>query len=98
MEVILFLLIPLSSIGLLFLKDEKKERKQIMNVLLIINALVFLSPLFLAYSNTPTGESMWNENTGGGAALWLYLIIFPLSGLAQITLLILKVVFVTKSK
>lgn len=98
MAVILFLLIPLSSIGLLFLKDEKKERKQIMNVLLIINALVFLSPLFLAYSNTPTGESMWNENTGGGAALWLYLIIFPLSGLAQITLLILKVVFVTKSK
>lgn len=98
MAVILFLLIPLSSIGLLFLKDEKKERKQIMNVLLIINALVFLSPLFLAYYNTPTGESMWNENTGGGAALWLYLIIFPLSGLAQITLLILKVVFVTKSK
>lgn len=98
MAVILFLLIPLSSIGLLFLKDEKKERKQIMNVLLIINTLVFLSPLFLAYSNTPSGESMWNENTGGGAALWLYLIIFPLSGLTQITLLILKVVFATKSK
>lgn len=97
MEIIIFLLIPISSIGLLFLKDSKKERKQIMNGLLITNAILFLSPIFMAYSITPTGESMWNENTGGGAALWLYLIILPISAIIQLVLLILKIVFATHS-
>lgn len=39
MGAIIFLLIPLSSIGLLFFKDAKKDRKLIMNTLLILNAL-----------------------------------------------------------
>jgi|SRR5690554_6114173 len=98
MEAILFLLIPLSSIGLLFLKDVKKERKQTMNGLLIMNAIVFLSPIFMAYSNTPTGESIWNENSGGGAALWLYIIILPISVIVQLVLLTLKIVFAMNSK
>jgi hypothetical protein len=98
MAAILFLLIPLSSIGLLLLKDSKRERKIVMNVLLILNAVLFLSPMLMAYSNTPTGESMWNENTGGGAALWLYLIIFPFSAIAQIVLLVLKIIFAQNSK
>ena len=98
MEAIIFLMIPLSSIGLLFLRDGKKERKRIMNGLLIMNVFFFLSPIFMAYSNTPPGESMWNENTGGGAALWLYLIILPISAIAQLVLLILKIVFATNSK
>lgn len=94
---LLFFIIPLSSIGLLFLKDHKKERKIVMNVLLITNALFFLSPLLMAYMNTPPGESMWNENTGGGAAIWLYIIIFPISGLAQLTLIILKAIFASNT-
>ena len=98
MEAILFLLIPLSSIGLLFLKDVKKERKQTMNGLLIMNAIVFLSPIFMAYSNTPTGESIWDENSGGGAALWLYIIILPISVIVQLVLLTLKIVFAMNSK
>lgn len=98
MEAIPFLLIPLSSIGLLFLKDVKKERKQTMNGLLIMNAIVFLSPIFMAYSNTPTGESIWNENSGGGAALWLYIIILPISMIVQLVLLTLKIVFAINSK
>ena len=98
MEALIFFLIPLSSIGLLFLKDDKKERKQIMNGLLIMNAFFFLIPIFMAYSNNPAGESMWNENTGGGAALWLYIIILPISAIVQLVLLILKIVFATNSK
>lgn len=98
MEAIPFLLIPLSSIGLLFLKDVKKERKQTMSGLLIMNAIVFLSPIFMAYSNTPTGESIWNENSGGGAALWLYIIILPISMIVQLVLLTLKIVFAINSK
>lgn len=93
MDIVLFFLIPLSSIALLFLKDYKKERRQFMNVLLILNAAFFLIPIMMAYSNTPPGESMWNENTGGGAALWLYLIVFPISAIIQLVLLILKVIF-----
>lgn len=98
MEIIIFLLIPLSSVGLLFIKDDKKERKQIMNGLLIMNAVFFLSPKFMAYSYTPSGESMWNENASGGAVLWLYIIILPISAIAQLVLLILKIVFATNSK
>lgn len=98
MEAIIFLLIPFSSIGLLFFKDVKKERKRRINKLLIINAVIFLLPLFMAYLNTPKGESIWNENTGGGAALWLYLIIFPISSMVQLVLLILKIVYASRSK
>lgn len=97
MEIIIFLLIPISSIGLLFLKDSKKERKQIMNGLLIMNAILFFSPLFMAYSHTPSRESMWNENTGGGAYLWLYILILPISTIIQLVLLILKIVFAVNS-
>lgn len=98
MGIILFFLIPLSSIGLLFLKDTKKKRKYVLNVLLILNAFLFLIPMILAYFNTPPGESMWNENTGGGVLLWLYIIIFPICALAQLTLLILKIVHASNSK
>ncbi|HLW40160.1 MAG TPA: hypothetical protein VKX31_07205 [Brumimicrobium sp.] len=69
-----------------------------MNGLLIMNAIVFLSPIFMAYSNTPTGESIWNENSGGGAALWLYIIILPISVIVQLVLLTLKIVFAMNSK
>lgn len=68
-----------------------------MNVLLIVNALIFLSPLILAFFSTPSGESMWNENTGGGAAIWLYLIVLPITAIAQLVLLILKIVFASNS-
>lgn len=93
MDLLLFLIIPISSILLLFLKDRNKNRQVALNILLIINAFFFLIPLFLAYSNTPKGESMWNENTGGGAVLWLYLIVFPICAIIQIVLLILKFVY-----
>lgn len=98
MGAIIMLLIPLSSIGLLFLKDAKKERKLIMNILLILNALFFLSPMIMAFFNTPHGESMWNENTGGGAFLWLYLLVLPVSGIVQIILLVLKITYANNSK
>lgn len=96
MGIIIFLIIPLSSIAFLFVKDNNKIRRLILNVLLILNALLFLFPLLLAYSNTPSGESMWNENTGGGASLWLYIIIFPLTIAIQVILFILKLVYKSK--
>ncbi|WP_343604188.1 hypothetical protein [Fluviicola sp.] len=97
MAIILFLLIPVSGIALLFVKDVNKTRKITLNILLILNTILFLLPLMLAYSNTPSRESMWNENTGGGAALWLYILIFPLTGIFQLVLFILKLVYASKS-
>lgn len=98
MEIILYLLLPISSIAFVFLEDKKKGRKEVMNALLIMNAIFFLSPLIMAYTNTPEGESMWNENSGGGASLWLYIIVLPISLIAQFVLITLKIVFATKSK
>jgi len=97
MEVIISFLIPISSIALLFLKDENKGRGRLMAALLIANALFFLFPMILAYASTPAHESMLNKNTGGGAALWLYIFVFPLSAFIQLVLLILKVVFAKRA-
>lgn len=98
MEILFFLLLPLSSIALLFLKDSNKRRKLRLNVLLLLNALLFMIPLFMAYTNTPKGESIWNENSGGGAALWLYMIVFPVCFIAQVVLFVLKIEYAKKSK
>lgn len=88
----IFLLPALLSIALCFLKDSNKIRGIVLNVLLLANALLYISPLLYAYLATPSGENMWSEN-GPGAALWLYFIILPVFGLAFLVLLILKLVF-----
>ena len=93
MSIILFFLIPASTLPLLFLKDSDRTRQRILNSFLIMNTFLFFVPMIYALSMTPAGESMWNENTGGGAALWLYLFIFPMTALFQLILLILKIVF-----
>ncbi|HMQ49087.1 MAG TPA: hypothetical protein PKA00_16460 [Saprospiraceae bacterium] len=98
MEILLFLLLPLCCIALLFLKDNNKRRKLRLNVLLLLNALLFMLPLLMAYANTPKGESLWNENSGGGAALWLYMLVFPVCFIGLVVLFILKISFAKKSK
>lgn len=95
MEVIFFVL-PISSIALFFLQDNNKDRRTLLNMLLLFNLIVFISPVILAYNNTSGGESMWNENTGGGAYLWLYILIFPLCTIIWVVLLILKIVYHNK--
>ncbi|WP_394974763.1 hypothetical protein [uncultured Croceitalea sp.] len=92
----LFLLPVIISIGLCFLKDSNKVRRIVLNLLLIINAIVYTAPLLYAYWETLPDGNMWSEN-GPGAALWLYFIILPLCGLALLVLLILKFVFRRKS-
>lgn len=95
---IIFLLIPISSVGLMFVKDRNGNRREIMNVLLLINTFLFLGPLIQAYTSTPAGESMWNENTGGGANLWMYIIILPVCVIIQAVLATLKIVFSVEKK
>ena len=85
----IFLLPVFGSVALCFLKDQKKNRGIIINVLLLLNAIFYLAPLAFAYLETPKGENMWSEN-GPGAILWSYLILLPLCGLAFIVLLIFK--------
>jgi hypothetical protein len=48
---------------------------------------ILLAKVFAIFS----GGEMANENTGGGAALWLYLIIYPASVVAFIILVIQKI-------
>ena len=89
---ILFLMPALLSIALCFLKDSSKVRGILLNVFLLLNALLYVSPLLYAYLATPSGDNMWSEN-GPGAALWAYMILLPICGLAFLVLLILKLVF-----
>ena len=99
MEFIIFLsILPVISLGLLFLKDAHRRRKQILNILIVLNVLIYSLPMISAFFSTPEGESMFNENTGGGAILWSYMILLPLCGFALFVLLVLKVAFAFSSK
>ncbi|MDO6518139.1 hypothetical protein [Zobellia uliginosa] len=89
--ILLFLILPISSIALLFIDDSNTQRKLILNGLLILNAVVYLFPIGYAYFLTPKGGNMWDEN-GPGAVLWLYMILLPLCVIAQVVLFILKIV------
>lgn len=74
------------------MKDANRSRGIILNVLLILNVMFYLSPLAIAWDATPPGDSILSEN-GGGAAFWLYFIIGPISIIIYIILAILKIVF-----
>ncbi|WP_343764682.1 hypothetical protein [Gangjinia marincola] len=90
------MLLPLSSIGLLFLKDDSKTRGLILNILLVLNAILFVLPILYAYINTRPDGNMFNEN-GPGAILWAYIILGPLCLGVQLILAILKFVFRRKT-
>ncbi len=90
--IFVFAILPISSLVLCFIKDSKKNRKWLLNTLLIANALLFLSPLLYAYLTTPSGGNMWSEN-GPGAIMWSYLLILPFCGIVQLVLFILKLKF-----
>lgn len=93
---ILFLLPAILSIGLCFIKDTKKGRGIIVNILLLGNALLYASPLLYAYIETRPDGNMWSEN-GPGAILWSYFLVLPLCGIAFLVLLVLKLVFKRKA-
>jgi hypothetical protein len=91
---LLLLLLPfLLNLGLLFIKDRKTNRGRVLNVLVLLNALLFLLPVFMALINTPSGESIWNESSGGGAAFWLYYFVWPACAVFLLLLLVLKLIF-----
>ena len=93
MLIALLFIIPILSIALLFVKDTKKIRRSILNVLLLLNLVLYASPVLVAYANTPKGENMFSELSGGGAALWLYYFILPASALVLLILMVLKLIF-----
>ncbi len=94
---LLFALLPVSSILLCFLGDARYARKVMINVLLIANALLFLSPFIYAFISTRPNGNMWSEN-GPGAVFWFYYFLFPVCYIVQIILLMLKLVFRPKKQ
>jgi hypothetical protein len=89
---LLFGILPTLSILLLFIPDVNEKRKNQLNKLIAFNVFVFLSPILLAKLLTLTdGGDIANENTGGDAAFWLYLILFPVCVIAFIILLVFKI-------
>jgi len=97
MNIFIFLILMIPSL-IFFLKDQNKVRKKILNGLIIANLVFIYIPLILAVINTPLGESMWDENSGGGTYFWIYYIVLPIYAPTQLVLTILKVVFAIKSR
>ena len=94
---IFFFFIPIASIALLFVKDADPERKKTLNFFIIANCLLYFYPVIRAFLNTPKGESMFDENKGGGAALWMYFYILPITIIAFIVFLVLKSIYAPKT-
>jgi hypothetical protein len=83
--VAIYLALPASTVYLLFLKDNSSKRRLLLSAGLLANTAMYFVPLAYAYFGTPAGGNMWNEN-GAGAALWLYMYVFPLSAGIQVFL------------
>ncbi|WP_394748408.1 hypothetical protein [Spongiimicrobium salis] len=92
----LFLIPVFVSLGLCFIRDSKKKRGVLLNLLIIGNALLYVFPLAYAYISTRPDGNMWSEN-GPGAILWLYFFILPICLIAFIVLVVLKLIFRKKS-
>lgn len=86
---LLFFVIPALCIGLLFLKLKTSAGK-VINILLIINACIYLLPATIAFLNL--------NPSGHGIEFLYYLIIFPLCGITLLVLGILKIVFYSNLK
>lgn len=90
------------SIVLCFFKDHKARRGKIMNVLLILGILFFLSPFLMIFTSFITAGfdgNIWGEGPAGhGVYLWLYMFILPISMIAQPLLIILKITHIQETK
>ena len=98
MENLIFSFIPISTILLFFLKDCDLKRKKALNIGLVINNLIFYSPIIYMYFATPAGQNMWSEMDGPGAAVFAYIFLLPICMLIQFVLMTLKIVFAIKYK
>lgn len=98
MLLILLCIIPVLSIALLFVKDTNKIRRRILNILLLLNLILYASPVLIAYAYTPSGENMFSELSGGGAALWLFYFVLPASAGVLLILMIMKIIFALRAR
>lgn len=71
---LLFLLLPLSSIITFLIKDANEKRMTLLNFFLITNTIVYVFPMAYAYLSSLSDGDMWNEN-GSGAILWVYTVL-----------------------
>lgn len=94
---LLFFSIPAVCIGLLFLRDDNKKRKYVLNAFLILNDFVFMIPISMAFLFKGEGQSMWDENSGGGVFMWYYLILLPICAMVLFALAVLKIIFTVRS-
>lgn len=51
---------------------------------LILGSLFAISPIFLASISTPSGGNMYDESSGGGAALWFLMVTIPVGGIVAL--------------
>lgn len=68
---------------------ENNNRIKTLNRLLLINWIIFFTPLAIAYLASLPNGNMWSEN-GAGAVLWLYILLIPACLLFQIIWLVIR--------
>jgi len=88
---ILFCFIPITTLFFCFVRDSNRIRKRRFNKYLLINCAVFIAPLLMVMLGQ-SDSRMWSDN-GSGAALWLYVWLFPLCNIAQLVLITFKIRF-----
>lgn len=88
-DILLFFILPLSIIVFIYKKTPEKSKEKLLNILLVVNSLVFFSPFIFAMLMTFPSGNMWSEN-GPGAVLWSYFLLVPICLIVLIVLIRLK--------
>lgn len=89
----IFLLLPLSSIAFLFIRSKKRSTF-IVDFLFVLNAIIYLFPVFQMISKVSKGQATWDQET----KFWLlvdYITIFSICAAVQFILIIIKIALVT---
>lgn len=90
-----FILLPISTIVLLFLRDADQHRKRYLNIILIVNNILFFSPIAIRHSLHLFTSNIQDEYIDK-YFLFTYVILFPVCGFTHLILSILKIVFAAK--
>lgn len=89
----IFLLLPLSSVGFLFIRSKKRSTF-IVDCLFILNAIIYFLPVLDRIFNESNGGVIWDSET----KLWTlvdYITIFPICAIVQFILFVIKIALVT---
>ena len=91
-DLAIFLALPVFNMILFFLKDKKRDRRILINTLIGVNILIFISPVLMEVLQNGWSDNFMWESPGGKAIFFYYFLLFPLCLIATIVLAVLRVI------